>query len=65
MTVVCSRGVPQPPVAEDRVLHGHVLERGMMVVGGGQAAATPENIRTFPGGLRAEKGREVVPHLCQ
>ena len=56
---------PQPPVAEDRVLHGHVLERGMMVVGGGQAAAAPENVRAFPGGLHAEKGREVVPHLIQ
>ena len=37
----------------------------MVVVGGGQAAAAPENIRTFPGGLRAEKGCEVVPYLVQ
>ena len=36
-----------------------------MVVGGGQAAAAPENVRAFPSGLHAEKGREVVPHLCQ
>ena len=31
----------------------------------GQAAAAPENVRAFPGGLRAEKGREVVPYLIQ
>ena len=37
----------------------------MVVVGGGQAAAAPENVRAFPSGLYAEKGREVVPHLCQ
>ena len=35
------------------------------MVGGGQAAAAPENVRAFPSGLHAEKGREVVPHLCQ